>query len=154
MQTHDEGIVFSDPAVAAAFDAFPAPARARLLELRALILGTAAATQGVGRIEETLKWGQPSYLTPETGSGSTVRIDAARGEPDRFAAYFHCQTDLIATFRRLYPDRFEFEGNRALTFRAGEPLPVEELRHCIALALTHHARKKRGAREEPARAVD
>ena len=133
----------ADPAVASVFGAYPDPARQRLLELRRLILDTAAGTAGVGRVEETLKWGQPSYLTPETGSGSTVRIDAIRGDPTRFAVYFHCQTDLVATFRRLYPETFAFEGNRALHLSAGDELPESELRHCISLALTYHSRRKK-----------
>ena len=134
---------FADPAVAAAFEACPAPTRQRLEALRALIFETAAATEGVGALEETLKWGQPSYLTRETGSGSTVRIDRVKGAPGRTAVYFHCQTDLVPTFRQLYPDEMTYGGNRAIEFGPDEPLPIEALRHCIALALTYHLRKKR-----------
>ena len=50
---------FANPAVEAVFDAYPEPARGRLMALRRLILETAAATEGVGPLEETLKWGQP-----------------------------------------------------------------------------------------------
>lgn len=132
-----------DPAVRAVIDATPQPARDRLLALRALILETAAATPGVGRIEETLKWGQPSYLTPETKSGTTIRIDAVRDEPGRVALYVHCQTSLIDRFRELYPDDLSFEGNRAVLLGADAPLPEAPLRHCIGLALTYHAQKKR-----------
>jgi hypothetical protein len=32
------------------------------------------ATPGVGALHETLKWGQPAYLTPETRSGTTLRL--------------------------------------------------------------------------------
>ncbi|MGB6634840.1 MAG: DUF1801 domain-containing protein, partial [Bradyrhizobium sp.] len=51
-----------DAAVEAVFKAYPQPAKAKLLALRRLIFDTAKATRGVGRIEEALKWGQPSYL--------------------------------------------------------------------------------------------
>ena len=71
-----------------------------MLALRRLILDTAKTTKGVGPIEETLKWGQPSYLTPETKSGSTVRIDQVKAEPGQYAVYFHCQTNLVETFPR------------------------------------------------------
>lgn len=135
----------TEDAVAALLDSYPAATRDGLRRLRRLILETAAGTGGVGRIEETLKWGQPSYLTPETGSGSTIRIDAVKGDPGRYAIYFHCQTDLVETFRRLYPRHFSFEGNRALHFRAGDELPEAELKHCIALALTYHSRRGKGA---------
>ncbi len=70
-----------DPAVEAAFGAYPAPVKAKLLALRRLIFDTAKRTKGVGALEETLKWGQPSYLTPETKSGSTIRIDQVKPTP-------------------------------------------------------------------------
>jgi hypothetical protein len=78
----------SSMAVDAVFKAYPQPAKAKLLALRRLILATAKVTPGVGRIEEALKWGQPSYLTTETKSGSTVRID--RVSANQYAIYFHC----------------------------------------------------------------
>src|SRR3954463_5692258 len=87
----------SDPAVDGVFDAYPKPVKARLLALRRLILDTAKATKGVGVVEETLKWGQPSYLTPETKSGSTIRIDQVKAEAGQYAVYFHCQTNLVET---------------------------------------------------------
>ncbi len=126
----DSALAGMDPAVAS-----------RLGEVRALILATATATPGVGPLAQALKWGQPSFLTAVTGSGSTIRMDAAKGRPGGYAVYFHCQTDLVETFRRLYPDTFRFEANRALHLDAADPLPVEELRHCLALALTYHQRK-------------
>jgi hypothetical protein len=126
-------------AVAAKFQAQAPAQRAQLLALRQLILDVAAATEGVGRIEETLKWGQASYLTPETGSGTTIRIDA---HPEGGAAiYVNCQTNLVETFRGHYP-QLTYEGVRAVILPAGTRLPEQSLRHIIALALTYHARKK------------
>ncbi len=136
--------------IAAVLDSYPAGIHRGLMHLRALILQTAAETDGVGPIEETLKWGQPSYLTSATGSGSTIRIDAVKGSTERFAMYVHCQTDLMETFRELYPRTFVFEGNRALHFRLGERLPETELKHCIALALTYHTRRRAPARRTEA----
>ncbi len=133
---------FADPAVAAAFDAYPARTRAKLLALRKLILETAAKTPGVGAVDETLKWGQPSYLTTETRSGSTIRIDrvkpGAGDDKERYALYVHCQTTLVSTFRQLYRDELTFGGNRSILLEADRPLPKAALRHCIALALTYH----------------
>jgi hypothetical protein len=133
---------FAEPAVDAAFNAYPNPVKARLLALRRLIFDTADTTDGVGALEETLKWGQPSYLTPESKSGSTIRIDQVKAEAGGYAVYFHCQTDLVETFRELYPD-LRYGGNRAILLDAGEKLPEKALRHCIALALTYHARKRK-----------
>jgi hypothetical protein len=136
----DEG--FENAAVAAAFAAYPEAVRDRLLALRSLILETAATTEGVGPVEETLKWGQPSYLTPASRSGSTIRID--RLKHGGYAMFFHCQTNLVETFRAHYSEALRFAGNRAIEFSDDEALPAEPLRHCVALALTYHARKRAG----------
>jgi hypothetical protein len=67
------------PDVARVFEAYPAPTRRGLLRLRQLIFDTAAKA-GVGRLEETLRWGEPAYVTT-TGGGSTIRIDRRRKDP-------------------------------------------------------------------------
>jgi len=136
----------SDPAVDAAFGAYPKPLRAKLLSLRRLIFDTAAATEGVGALQETLKWGQPSYLTAESKSGSTIRIDRVKSSADQVALYFHCQTDLVATFRELYPDELTYSGNRAVILNADDEFPETVLRHCVGLALTYHLRKRKSPR--------
>ena len=83
-----------DAAVTAVFDACPKPVKSKLLALRRLIFATAKSTAGVGALEEALKWGQASYLTSETRSGSTIRIDRVKSAANQYAIYFHCQTDL------------------------------------------------------------
>jgi hypothetical protein len=134
---------FADPAVAATFDAYPKPLKPKLLALRRLILDTAKTTKGVGALEETLKWGQPSYLTPETKSGSTIRIDAIKANAGQYAVYFHCQTNLVETFRELYPSEFSYGGNRCIILNAADDVPEPALRHCVALALTYHLKKRK-----------
>jgi hypothetical protein len=137
---------FADAAVEATFDAYPKPIQAKLLALRRLIFDTASAIHGVGALQETLKWGQPSYLTPETKSGSTLRIDRVKSAADQYAVYFHCQTDLVETFRGLYPTELNYGGNRSILLRAADDVPEAALRHCIGLALTYHLNKRKAAR--------
>jgi hypothetical protein len=132
-----------DPAVDAVFDAYPKPLKAKLLALRRLIFDTAKATKGVGALQETLKWGQPSYLTPETKSGSTIRIDQVKSTTGQYAVYFHCQTNLVETFRELYPKEFSYGGNRSILLNAQDEVPKTALRHCVALALTYHLTKRK-----------
>ena len=132
---------FSSNDVQSVFKAYPPTLRAKLMALRELVFDTAARTAGVGPLSETLKWGQPSYLTEETKSGTTVRIDRLK-KGDGYALYVHCQSGLVPKFRELYPDTFRYEGKRALLFEADARLPLPELRHCIGLALTHHLRAK------------
>lgn len=133
---------FGDPRVAATFKAYLPEVRARLMALRETIFDVAATTDGVGVLTETLKWGQPSYLTEETGSGTTVRIDRLKGDSGGYAVYFHCRSGLIGQFRELYPDTFAFDGKRAIRFGPEDRPPLGALRHCLALALTHHLRAK------------
>jgi Domain of unknown function (DU1801) len=137
----------ANPAVEAVFGAYPRQVRTKLLALRRLIFETAKATKGVGVLEETLKWGQPSYLTPQTNSGSTIRIDSVKPEAGQYAVYFHCQTNLVETFRELYPE-LRFSGNRAILLDAKEKLPEAELRHCVTLALTYHLNRGKTGRSK------
>lgn len=125
--------------VAGAFERLSDDALPRLLAIRDLIFKVAADTDGVGEIVETLKWGQPSYLTVRPKSGSTVRLGVSKdGRP---ALFCHCQTTLVQQYRDLYEADFDFEGNRAVILKDDSSLPVAELEHCLALALTYHRRK-------------
>lgn len=140
---------FERPDVARVFKAYPKAMRSRLMRLRQLIFDTAAGLD-VGRLEETLKWGEPAYVTT-TRSDSTIRIDRRRANPEQYAMYFHCQTNLVDTFRAAFPDTLSFEGNRAIVFDRDERVPVKALTVCIAAALTYH-RKKARARSRKRRA--
>lgn len=123
--------------VSRAFDAFPAPMRKRLLQVRDLIFATAAAHDEVGRLSETLKWGEPAYLTEATGSGSTIRLGRLKGS-EHAAILFNCKTTLIDTFRDRFPDQFEYRQTRALLLPVAGKLPKQELSVCLSLALTYH----------------
>ncbi len=130
-----------DAATARVFEAYPPTLRRKLMVLRKLILDTAAATEGVGEIEETLKWGEPAYLTTQSKSGSTLRIAWKKSAPTQYAMYFNCQTTLVETFRTVFPNEFRFEGNRAIVFNEADPVPRDALAFCIAAALTYHRGK-------------
>jgi len=123
------------PGVREKFLAYPDDVRGTLLQLRELILETAAGIDDVGSVEETLKWGEPSYVSR---IGSTVRIDWKEHSPHQYAMYFHCGTKLVATFRELYRDQLRFEGNRALVFDLAERIDEDAVRHCVALTLRYH----------------
>lgn len=132
--------------VAAVFDAYPRVVKSKLMFLRQLIFDVASRTKGVGELEETLKWGQPSYLTAETKSGSLVRIDQIKSREGKYAMFFHCQTTLVDTFKEMYRDVFTFGGNRSIIFNVKDKVPVKELSHCISMALTYHLNKRQGNR--------
>lgn len=132
---------FQNKAVENVFQAYQSDTRKNLLALRNLIFEVAKETEGVGELEETLKWNQPSYLTSQTKSGTTIRIDQHKDD-DKYAMYFHCQTTLVDTFKEIYPATFYYEGNRAIVFRKDDKLPIDELGDCVARALTYHLKKK------------
>ncbi|MDH2349085.1 DUF1801 domain-containing protein [Bradyrhizobium sp. SSUT112] len=123
--------------VSRAFDALAAPIGRRLLQVRALIFATAAAHEQVGRLTETLKWGEPAYLTEATGSGSTIRLGRVR-DSEHAAVLFNCKTTLIDTFRERFPDQFEYRQTRAVLLPTSGALPKQQLTVCLSLALTYH----------------
>lgn len=129
----------TDPKVEAAFAAFPHPAREGLLHLRHLILETASQTPEAGAIEETLKWGQPSYLTPETRSGTTIRLGVPKS--GGFAIFTHCQSQVIPAFKTIAEQEFRFDGNRAVLFRQTSDIKPELLTKLIGHALLYHKSK-------------
>lgn len=113
---------------------YPPLPQKKLKQLRALIIETARKTDGVEKLIETTKWGEPSYLTK---SGSTIRIDWKEKTPDYYYVFFICSTELVNTFRIIYGDELQFESNRAIVLRLKETLPKEILKQCITLALTY-----------------
>ena len=112
-----------------------------MLALRQLVFEVAAKLPEVGALEETLKWGEPAYLTPVTRSGSTLRMDWKPRAPGVCALYFNCQTTLVETFRTLFPETFTYEGNRAIVMPLSSPLEEDAVKTCIAAALTYHRQK-------------
>ncbi len=126
--------------VASVYDAFPDAARADLLQIRAMIFA-AASDPRIGSLSETLKWGQPAYLTHTPKSGTTIRLGLHSKFPGHCALFVPCQTSLIGQWRDLYTGILKFDGNRAILLDPGKPLPGDPLRHCIAMALTYHLSK-------------
>lgn len=130
---------FQNSDVTEKFASFPKPERDGLLALRSIIFETAANLPAVGEIEETLKWGQPSYLTAKPKSGSTIRLGMPK--TGGFGIYTHCQTTLISDFQNLFPDDFTYEGNRAIHFNHVSEMPLDKLQMFISSALTYHIKK-------------
>ncbi|WP_299223911.1 DUF1801 domain-containing protein [uncultured Aquimarina sp.] len=125
----------TNPKVESVYQNYTDPVRKKIMNLRNLIIETAEETDGISSLEETLKWGEPSFLTKK---GSTIRIDWKKGKPNQYAMYFQCTSKLVTTFRVLYKDTFQFEGNRAIIFPMNAKIPKKELKNCITAALTYH----------------
>jgi hypothetical protein len=134
---------FACDKVARVFAAFPAVERDMALSLRDLIFEVAGVTPEAGQVEETLKWGQPSYLTPETKSGSTLRIGLAKG--GGVAVFAHCGTDIVSTYAATFGTLDHIEGNRAVVFRCPDDIAPAHLRLLVRHGLTYHLRKASSA---------
>ena len=124
-----------DPKAEAVFEKYRGEIKLKLLKLRKLIIDSAIEIDGIQQLEETLKWGEPSYLTKK---GSTIRIDWNPRTPNQYAIYFKCTSKLVETFKTVFKDQFNFEGNRAILFQLDESVPEKELKTCIKTALIYH----------------
>lgn len=113
---------------------YPDRIKILFMEIRSLVFEI-AETEGLGSIEETLKWGEPSYLAK---GGSALRIDWKPKFPNQIFVYFNCKTTLVETFKEIFGDFFYYEGNRAIVFDASKKIPLTELKLCISVALRYH----------------
>ena len=138
---------FSSKKVEATFKKNPPAIRKRLLALRKLIFDIASRTQGVGPLEETLKWDSPSYLTSDSQSGTTIRIDRIVAEQDMYGIFVHCQSNVVNEFKQKVSTRLKFDSTRGIILNAKDDIP-EEVSYFIYLALTYHLRKKKKSVKE------
>ncbi len=125
----------TDPKVESVFANYPDFVRDKMQHLRALVIETAEETEGVSNLEETLKWGEPSFTSK---NGSTLRMDWKEKTPHQYALYFQCTSRLVDTFRLIFGNKFQYEGKRAIVFQLNQKVPEEEVRDCIKAALTYH----------------
>ena len=125
------------PEVAGAFDTLPVGIRSRLLEVRDLVFKVAESSASIGPLTETLKWGQPSYLTNATRAGTTLRLWRRSATSPDAALFVPCQTRVIDACRERFTE-LAFDGNRAIALPDSRPVEDEVLASCIRLALTYN----------------
>ena len=123
------------------FNSYPDQIKPKMENLRDLIYEVAETTESVGELEETLKWSEPAYLTSQTKSGTTIRIDWKPKSPDQIGMSVSCNTTLVSTFRTMFGNELKFEGNRAIIFPVDKPIPKKQLMICIQMALRYHLDK-------------
>jgi len=122
------------------FNNYPVEYREPLMQIRELIYDIASKNPEIGELEESLKWGQPTYSTVQTKAGSPIRLD--RFGEDKIAIFFHCQTSLVESFRTMFQGNLEFSKNRAIVIDPNKELQTNELALCIEMALTYHLKKR------------
>lgn len=127
--------ITTDPAFETKMTNYPDFVRDNLKTLRKLVIDTAKETPEIEAIEETLKWGEPSFITKH---GSTLRMDWKEKTPDQYQMYFKCTSRLVETFKHVYGDFFEYEKTRAIIFKLDQKVPKKELKKCIKATLMYH----------------
>ncbi|NHN24695.1 DUF1801 domain-containing protein [Flavobacterium jejuense] len=127
--------VTTNPKVDAVFANYPYFVKEKMQQLRELVIETAEEIEEISHIEETLKWGEPSFITKK---GSTLRMDWKEKTPNQYAIYFQCSSRLVTTFRLVFGTKFEYEGNRAILFQTNQKIPKNALKECIKATLTYH----------------
>ena len=135
----DESQVMPPP-VSEAYAAFPDAARRVLLAVREQVFAAAEGDARIGALTETLKWGEPAYLTRATRSGSTLRLGVTRasGAP---VIFVNCRTMLVAEVRDRCGGAFRYEGTRGIVLT--NAFDRAAVRHVAWLVLTHHLRRRR-----------
>ena len=129
------------PEIKQKIKSYPKEIQEKILYLRSLIIETASEIESISEIEETLKWGELSYIAK---NGSTIRIDwKPAKDSNQYAMYFHCKTSLVSTFKTVYGNLFKYEKNRAILFDKQDKIPVNELKECIEMALKYHTLKNK-----------
>ncbi len=131
--------ITTSPDFKAKFSSYPKHIRPKMDYLRELVIETARELPEVDAIEETLKWGEPAFVS---ATGSTLRIDWKEKSPQQYQMYFMCSTRLVETFKVVFGDLFEYEKNRAIVFRLEDEVPTEELKECIGAALMYQKVKR------------
>ena len=127
--------VITNPKVDEIFTNYPNFVKDKMQQLRELVIETAEEIEGISNLEETLKWGEPSFVTK---NGSTLRIDWKEKTPNQYAMYFQCTSRLVDTFRLVFGNKFQYEGNRAIIFQINQKIPKEALKECIKATLNYH----------------
>ena len=120
-------------------DGLPKEAREALYSLRDIIRAAAEAS-GTTPLEESFKWGQPSFA-PAKRKGTPIRLSWSQKAPDRVEMLVHCQTSLVDAWRHRLGDLFDYDGTRAVHISLEKHLPEEALHIMAVMALTYHQRK-------------
>lgn len=117
--------------VQAVLDNMPPQMRKGAIALRHLIYDTAAQL-GQNPPQESLKWGQPSYVSTQ---GTPLRIAASKH--GAFGLFAHCQSTVISEFAQIFGNDFAIQGNREVSFANVADIQPDKLKQLIVHALTY-----------------
>lgn len=126
---------FQDEKIRAAFSEFDPVIEETLLAARRLILSTAGDLDAVSSIEESLKWGQPSYASvPKTGT--PIRLGVSKS--GAATMFVHCQTTLVSDLEADNAHGLKTIDNRAVVLPSGDFADHPGVLSFVRSALTYH----------------
>ncbi len=128
---------FENPEIKKVYERFPREMKTKVLELREIIFEVAKNNDKIGKVTETLKWGEPVYQRDRSKYGSPIKINYKKTMENHISISVISTTNLIEKFKELYPKAFQFNGNREIIINTNRKLPKKEIYHCVELALTH-----------------
>lgn len=112
-----------------------------MLYLRNLIYSVSRHSDLIGEIEETLKWGEPSYINGLPRTGTTLRLAPTGNSEHELGLFVHCQTSLIDSFKEMHPT-LDYQGNRCLLLDINNLPDQTIIEHFVFLAMTYHYQKR------------
>lgn len=121
-------------------DQYPTEINEKLLYLKSIIYERAELNSKVDEIEESLKWGQLSYVS-KNRSGTPIRLGTEKKMPGFYGLYVNCSTTVINDIKHIYGDIFRYDGNRGLLFKVHDQFPENQIRNVIDLILCYHVNK-------------
>ena len=126
--------------VANVFTQFGGQEREILMKARDMILDVAKEDPRIDCLDETLRWGEPAYLTSKSKAGSTIRL-GIESNSDQPAIFFNCKTTLVEEFRQQFGSLFRYSKTRAILLDSHLDGLSDALKLCIGTALTYHLRR-------------
>ena len=126
--------------VQAAYDACTDPVRLGMLRLRELVFAQAALMPQIGPLTEALRWGEPAFLTLQTGAACSLRIGPVK--QGGFGLFVHCKSGLIPAFQAGPGAGLRFSGTRAVLFDSAAAIDPVQISLLIAQALGFHIAKR------------
>ena len=119
---------------------YPGAAQKMFFYLREVLFEEISRDKRIGEVIEALRWNEPAYLTTG-GEGTTVRIAWKPAYSESIGLYFNCKTNLIDTFREIFPE-LEYLGNRAVLLDLDTEVNEPVVQECFHHALTYHLKKR------------
>ena len=127
---------FQLAAVKTFYNSQPEWCRVPLLMLREWIFDAGRDNPTIGAISEEMAWGQPSYVTQETKTGTPLRL--GKFDNENIGVYFQHHTRLAACYHAAYGDVVRVH-DRGVMVLVPDIMAIETtIRHCITLGLTYH----------------